>query len=115
MSCVTCSDRGLTTPTGLLYITTNYPKAFGEVAPVFAEAINGNFTLMSQLLLNPISARPGPIPGDTSRSLISCMDTVPYDPDRSQTWPSAADLVDESLRTLRDVSPRFAMTCVSVP
>ncbi|KAH7100472.1 Alpha/Beta hydrolase protein [Auriculariales sp. MPI-PUGE-AT-0066] len=92
------------------YILTNYPKAFGYFAPWFADALEGNYTHFGQQMLRKISFPSAPISGDVSRNLISCMDTVPYDPDHPETWPPVQELVDSSLDVLRDVSPRFGMS-----
>ncbi|KAH7100473.1 hypothetical protein BKA62DRAFT_757946 [Auriculariales sp. MPI-PUGE-AT-0066] len=93
-----------------VYALTNYPKSLDRFAPAFAGAIGGNYTLLSQQMLQPITFTSSPIPGDVSRALISCMDTVSYNPDQPKTWPSLKQVTDELLNTLRSVSPRFGIS-----
>ncbi|EJD40845.1 hypothetical protein AURDEDRAFT_186814 [Auricularia subglabra TFB-10046 SS5] len=94
----------------LLYQTTNSPKFFPRVAAAVASAINGNFTDLASMTIAPIVFPSVRVPGDHAASIVSCLDAPPYDPDRSDTWPTVEALTDDAIERLRTLSPRFGLS-----
>lgn len=93
----------------LLYSATVRPKFFPRIASAFAAAMSGNYTDIAQLSLHAVDTSSTPQVADVARSIIACLDSPPYDPDRPDTWPSVADYTDAAVARLRDVAPRFAL------
>lgn len=94
----------------LLYSRTSMPKHLTRTYEAIAAGMKGNYTQLGELTIAPILEPPRRIPGDIARQLISCMDQRPYNAGRPETWPTAKDLTDAGLYTLKHVSPRFGLS-----
>ena len=93
----------------LLYGRLSMPKNLDAAFGAIAAAMEGNYTKLGRLTLYRLQSPAMPRAGDLARQLISCVDHVPYDAHRPQTWPTADELTNEALRQLKTVSRRFAL------
>ncbi|KAH7100292.1 Alpha/Beta hydrolase protein [Auriculariales sp. MPI-PUGE-AT-0066] len=107
------SRRGIITSgmvRALLYFSTNAPMHFATIATAVASAMDGKLSELAALTLKPFRDLATPLPGDTARNIISCLDAPPYDADRPETWPTAEELTINGINRLRTVSPRFGLS-----
>ncbi|KAG7447799.1 alpha/beta-hydrolase [Guyanagaster necrorhizus] len=90
---------------GLLLIHLERPGMWPASAKAFAEAMAGNGTQLHDWIVPPSGISHE---NDAARLAVTCLDSPP--PGSVADVPSAEDLADEGLRTLREVSPHFGMS-----
>ncbi len=74
-------------------------------AKAFAEAMSGNGTQLYNWIIPPSGISHE---NDVARLAVTCLDSPP--PTSMKDFPSAEDLAEEGLKTLREVSPHFGMS-----
>ncbi|KAK0207119.1 hypothetical protein DFS33DRAFT_1382196 [Desarmillaria ectypa] len=89
----------------LLLIHLERPGMWQASAKAFAEAMSGNGTQLYNWIIPPSGISHE---NDVARLAVTCLDSPP--PMSMMDFPSAEDLSDEGLKTLREVSPHFGMS-----
>ncbi|KIK70242.1 hypothetical protein GYMLUDRAFT_547800 [Collybiopsis luxurians FD-317 M1] len=112
----------------MLEIFLQRPTVWPMASRAFASAMSGNATELYNYLIRPLP-RFHPIPGpnppsspwptiamirDLSRLAVTCLDSPR--PTSEKEFPTAEDLTDQGLKTLKEVSEHFGLsTGVSEP
>ncbi|KAK0243429.1 hypothetical protein EDD85DRAFT_815033 [Armillaria nabsnona] len=89
----------------LLLIHLERPGMWPASAKAFAEAMSGNGTQLYNWIIPPSGISHE---NDVARLAVTCLDSPP--PTSMKDFPSAEDLAEEGLKTLREVSPHFGMS-----
>ncbi|KAK0491622.1 hypothetical protein IW261DRAFT_1438652 [Armillaria novae-zelandiae] len=89
----------------LLLIHLERPGMWPVSAKAFAEAMSGNGTQLYNWIIPPSGTSHE---NDVARLAVTCLDSPP--PTSMKDFPSAEDLAEEGLKTLREVSPHFGMS-----
>ncbi|KAK0230153.1 Alpha/Beta hydrolase protein [Armillaria fumosa] len=89
----------------LLLIHLERPGMWPASAKAFNEAMSGNGTQLFNWIIPPSGVSHE---NDVARLAVTCLDSPP--PMSMKDFPSAEDLAEEGLKTLREVSPHFGMS-----
>lgn len=89
---------------GLLLRFLMIPSLWPEASAAIHEAMYGNGTSLYDQLIPDYENK---IP-DLKRQAVSCIDSVP--PANADDFPTAEDLADQGLRTLKEVSRHFGVS-----
>ena len=82
------------------------PELWGAYAQLLALAIKGEGAPLLRLSARPFTGRTNQ--ADLGRLAISCGDALPYV--EGEPWPTAEDMVNDMLVTMKEISPRFGGT-----